>query len=95
MARAANAQQLNIDPARGANRLFVLPAVVVHLVLRQRAVGDMHVLAVDVDVVEKVLPPPTGVLPVASPSTHFFRSAPRARMSAAISAATVLLASPA
>jgi hypothetical protein len=54
MAGAADAQDLQVDAAGGANRFFVAPAMVHHALDREAAVRDVNVFGTDVDVVKKL-----------------------------------------
>ena len=56
VARLADAEELEVDPARVLDLAFVLLAVRLHLILRDVAPRDVDVLALDVHVVEQVLP---------------------------------------
>src|SRR5207247_1120722 len=53
MPRSANPENLQVDAARSAYLLLVLGAEVLHGVFRNRAVRDVDVLRLDVDVIEE------------------------------------------
>ena len=55
VARAADAEELQVDAARGANHALVGVAHRAHFVLARGAVGDVGVRRIDVDPVEQVL----------------------------------------
>ena len=51
---AANAQQLHVDAAGPLDRGFIPPAIIVHVVHRHRAVGNVDILRGDIDVPQEV-----------------------------------------
>jgi hypothetical protein len=54
--RFADAKELQIDPPRLTNRLFIPETLELDVLPRRVAAGDVHVLALDVDVREQILP---------------------------------------
>src|SRR5262245_51558490 len=61
MSRSPDAEDLDVDAAGLANRGFIFRAVVVDFVNPGRAIGNVDVLAADVDVIEERLEHPAAI----------------------------------
>src|SRR6188768_2376343 len=61
VAAAADAENLKVDAAGAANQLLITRAVIVDLAARDGAVGNVDILRLDIDVLEKRLPHPATI----------------------------------